>query len=84
MSQARTTELLQHQSPGYGCTLVPWDGSETPCQSFHCNAAGTIDVEFLDGSTGSLAVVAGVPYGYHVNKFLATGDTPVTYYFAVS
>jgi hypothetical protein len=81
MSQARTTELLEGQSPGKGIAIVPWDNSDTPCVAFHANAAGKIDVEMRDGSTGSLQVLAGVSYGYHILSFKDTGDTPEIYYF---
>lgn len=62
-----------------GVILVDYSGGD---QSFtklvrgvHVNTSGNMKADFSDGSTGTLAVVAGQTYAYEITKVYQTGST---------
>ncbi len=49
------------------------------CRAFHCNADGTVYVDFKGGQTNKkLVVKAGVCYPYEVKRFRLTNASGVT------
>ena len=47
-------------------------------QGFIPNISGTLAIEMVDGSTGTMVVVSGLQYAGNVNKFKSTGSSGVT------
>lgn len=45
------------------------------CRGFHVGVAGNIKVDFVGGSTATMAVNAGATYAYQINKVYQTGTT---------
>lgn len=69
----------QQNDPAIGVVLVDYSGGDqtftVPVRGFHVNTAGNIKADFANGTTGTLAVLAGSFYPYAITKVYQTGST---------
>ena len=74
----------QMNDPALGVVAISYGGGNQSLEAYrvrgiHVNAAGNLNVEMLDGSTGVLAVNAGSVYPYRIRTIYQASSTATGY-----
>lgn len=75
----------QQSDPALGAILIDYSSDQTftkRVRGIHINTAGTLAVEFQDGSTATLTLAAGL-WPYSITKILNSGSATAAGYVLI-